>query len=38
MIRQLDDKTMVTGQVAPQEVAGLAEQHGVTTRPPRSDG
>ena len=30
MIRQLDDKTMVTGQVAPHEVAGLAEQHGVT--------
>jgi len=30
MIRQLDDKTMVAGQVTPHEVAGLAEQHGVT--------
>jgi len=29
MIRQLDDKLMVSGQVAPHEVAGLAEQ-GVT--------
>jgi uncharacterized protein (TIGR01244 family) len=29
MIRQLDDKTLVSGQVAPHEVAGLAEQ-GVT--------
>jgi len=29
MIRQLDDKVMVSGQVAPYEVAGLAEQ-GVT--------
>ncbi len=29
MIRQLDDKVMVSGQLAPQEVAGLAEQ-GVT--------
>ena len=29
MIRQLDDRTMVSGQVAPHEVAGLAEQ-GVT--------
>ena len=29
MIRQLDDKMMVSGQVAPHEVAGLAE-HGVT--------
>jgi uncharacterized protein (TIGR01244 family) len=29
MIRQLDDKVMVCGQVAPHEVAGLAEQ-GVT--------
>ena len=26
MIRQLDDKVMVCGQVAPHEVAGLAEQ------------
>ncbi len=29
MIRQLDDKTLVSGQIAPHEVAGLAEQ-GVT--------
>jgi len=29
MIRQLDDKVMVSGQVAPHEVAGLA-QRGVT--------
>lgn len=29
MIRQLDDRIMVSGQVAPHEVAGLAEQ-GVT--------
>src|SRR4029078_5474562 len=29
MIRQLDEKVMVCGQVAPHEVAGLAEQ-GVT--------
>lgn len=29
MIRQLDDKVMVSGQVAPDEVAALAEQ-GVT--------
>jgi uncharacterized protein (TIGR01244 family) len=29
VIRQLDDKTMVSGQVAPHEVAGLADQ-GVT--------
>jgi uncharacterized protein (TIGR01244 family) len=29
MIRRLDDKTWVCGQVAPHEVAGLAEQ-GVT--------
>jgi uncharacterized protein (TIGR01244 family) len=29
MIRQLDDRTLVSGQVAPHEVAGLAEQ-GVT--------
>ena len=26
MIRQLDDRVMVSGQVAPHEVAGLAEQ------------
>jgi uncharacterized protein (TIGR01244 family) len=30
MIRQLDDRTLVSGQIAPHEVAGLAEQHGVT--------
>jgi uncharacterized protein (TIGR01244 family) len=29
MIRQLDDRTMISGQVAPREVAGLAQQ-GVT--------
>lgn len=29
MIRQLDEKTLVSGQIAPREVAGLAEQ-GVT--------
>jgi uncharacterized protein (TIGR01244 family) len=29
MIRQFDDKIMVSGQVAPHEVAGLAEQ-GIT--------
>jgi uncharacterized protein (TIGR01244 family) len=29
MIRQLDDKTLVSGQIAPEEVAGLAGQ-GVT--------
>ena len=29
MIRQLDDRTFVSGQIAPHEVAGLAE-HGVT--------
>jgi uncharacterized protein (TIGR01244 family) len=29
MIRQLDDRTLVSGQIAPNEVAGLAEQ-GVT--------
>jgi len=26
MIRQLDDRTLVSGQIGPQEVAGLAEQ------------
>jgi uncharacterized protein (TIGR01244 family) len=29
MIRQLDDRTLVSGQIAPNEVAGLAEQ-GIT--------
>jgi uncharacterized protein (TIGR01244 family) len=29
MIRQLDEKTLVSGQIAPHEVAGLAE-HGIT--------
>jgi uncharacterized protein (TIGR01244 family) len=29
MIRQLDDKLMVSGQIAPQDVAGLAD-HGIT--------
>lgn len=30
MIRQLDDRTLVSGQIRPEEVAGLAEQHNVT--------
>ena len=30
MIRQLDDHTLVSGQIRPEEVAGLAEQHGLT--------
>jgi uncharacterized protein (TIGR01244 family) len=30
MIRQLDDRTLVSGQVSPEEIAGLAAQHGVT--------
>ena len=30
MIRQLDGRTLVSGQVAPDEVAGLAREHGVT--------
>ena len=30
MIRQLDDRTLVSGQIRPEEVAGLAEQHDVT--------
>lgn len=29
MIRQLDERTMVSGQIAPKDVAGLAEQ-GIT--------
>lgn len=29
MIRQLDDRTLVSGQIAPEDVAGLAG-HGVT--------
>ncbi|MEO8454957.1 MAG: TIGR01244 family sulfur transferase [Sphingomicrobium sp.] len=29
MIRQLDDRTLVSGQIAPEEVAGLADR-GVT--------
>jgi uncharacterized protein (TIGR01244 family) len=29
MIRQLDERTLVSGQIAPHEVAGLAEQ-GIT--------
>jgi uncharacterized protein (TIGR01244 family) len=29
MIRLLDDRTLVSGQIAPEEVAGLAE-HGIT--------
>jgi uncharacterized protein (TIGR01244 family) len=30
MIRQLDDKILVSGQIRPEDIAGLAEQHGVT--------
>jgi uncharacterized protein (TIGR01244 family) len=30
MIRQLDGRTLVSGQIAPGEVAGLAREHGVT--------
>ena len=30
MIRQLDDRTLVSGQIRPEEIAGLAAQHGVT--------
>lgn len=29
MIRQLDERTLVSGQIVPEEVAGLAE-HGIT--------
>ncbi|MFL6730214.1 MAG: TIGR01244 family sulfur transferase [Sphingomicrobium sp.] len=30
MIRRLDDTTSVSGQIRPEDVAGIAEQHGVT--------
>ena len=30
MIRQLDDRVLVSGQIRPEEIAGLAEQHGLT--------
>lgn len=30
MLRQLDDRILVSGQIRPEEVAGLAEQHGIT--------
>ena len=30
MIRQLDDHTLVSGQIRTEEIAGLAEQHGLT--------
>ena len=30
MIRQLDDRTLVSDQIRPEEIAGLAAQHGVT--------
>jgi uncharacterized protein (TIGR01244 family) len=30
MIRQLDDRTLVSGQIRPEEIAGLVERHGVT--------
>lgn len=29
MIRQLDETTLVSGQVRPEEIAGLAQQHGI---------
>lgn len=29
MLRELDDKTLVSGQIAPADIAGLA-QHGIT--------
>ena len=41
MIRQLDERTFVSGQIAPDEVAGLAEK-GITilinNRPDREEG
>jgi uncharacterized protein (TIGR01244 family) len=30
VIRQLDDRVLVSGQIRPEEIAGLAEQHGIT--------
>jgi len=30
MIRQLDDRTLVSGQIRPEEIAALAVQQGVT--------
>lgn len=30
MIRQLDDRVLVSGQIRPEEIAGLAAHHGVT--------
>jgi uncharacterized protein (TIGR01244 family) len=38
MIRQLDDRVMVSGQVAPHEVAGLAEQGFTVLVNNRPDG
>jgi uncharacterized protein (TIGR01244 family) len=38
MIRQLDDKVMVSGQIAPHEVAGLAEQGFTVLVNNRPDG
>src|SRR3954451_17292621 len=38
MIRQLDDRTLVSGQIAPHEVAGLAEQGGTVLVNNRPDG
>lgn len=29
MIRQLDDQTLVSGQIRPEDIAGLVEQHGL---------
>ena len=30
MIRQLDDRTLASGQIRPEDIAGLAAQHNVT--------
>ena len=30
MIRQLDERVLVSGQIRPEDIAGLAEQHGIT--------
>ena len=38
MIRQLDDRTLVSGQIAPHEVAGLAEQGVAVIVNNRPDG
>jgi uncharacterized protein (TIGR01244 family) len=30
MIRQLDERALVSGQIRPEDIAGLADQHGLT--------